>query len=183
MKMSHLLPLLLLLASLAPYAENSYAESSGKVGSKESYQRTFCDKFEMAQDTVDVETIFEDMDASPYASHWLEFWTTPACTANNKLDSKVPMIFNTANDPVFNEQFPQAVRDYLLEVMNDKTSWSQIINTKSSDGLTFLDYMHYNISIGNYLLPQTKDAASRIVRYLCQHGGVYSKYKDTVKCP
>jgi hypothetical protein len=29
----------------------------------------------------------------------------------------------------------------------------------------------------------TLDAAQRIVQYLCQNGGVYSKYKDTVKCP
>jgi len=180
MKISHLLPLLL-IASLAPYAENSYA--GGKIRTMESYQWVACKDFEMAQDTVDVETILEELDASPYASRSIEFWTTPACNAVYNTESKVPMIFNTATDVVRSEKFPMTVKEYLLEVKNDKTSWPQIINTKSTDGLTFLDYLQLGKSRGKYSTPSTIAAADRIIKYLCQHGGVYSKYKNSVKCP
>jgi len=180
MKATQLLALLILTTTLGT-AGSSYAGEE-KISSKESHQKAYCNDFEMAQDTVDVETIFEDMDASPYASHWLEFWTTPACTAYYNTKSKVPIIFNTATDVVRSEHFPETVREYLLEVKNDKTSWPQIINTKSIDGLTFLDYMHNNNKSGYYNAPALSAASNRIINYLCQHGGVYSKYKDTVKC-
>jgi SAM-dependent MidA family methyltransferase len=137
----------------------------------------------MAEDTVDVDTIFEEIDASPYANSMEEFWTAPVCDAPQKLDSKVPMIFNTADKVIDAENFPQAVKEYLLEVKKDSTTWLKIINSKSSDGYTFLDYMQYNIAKGNYSLQSTIGAAHRVVQYLCQNGGIYCKYKDTVKCP
>jgi hypothetical protein len=183
MKTTKRLVTLLMVGVTFIYAGSSCAESAQKVTPKASYQQGFCDKYQMAEDTVDVDTIFEDIDASPYASAMEEFWTAPVCDAPQKLSSKVPIIFNTAHNVTQAENFPQAVREYLLEVKKDTTTWLKIINSKSSDGYTFLDFMQYNISYENYRLQESKDAAQRIVQYLCQNGGVYSKYKDTVKCP
>jgi hypothetical protein len=154
-----------------------------KVWSKIVYQHVFCDKFSGAKDTVDVETIFEDMDTCPYPNSTAEFWTTPECSSTANINTKVPIIFNTAEDVISNEDYPKTVREYLLEVKKDTAMFTKIINAKSTDGLTFLDYLQFNISINRYSTQDSMDAAKRIIQYLCKYGGVYSKYKDTVKCP
>ncbi|MBO9537749.1 hypothetical protein [Herbaspirillum sp.] len=181
----YLRPLLsCLVASLFLFSANTNAQSTDarKVSSKRSYQQAFCDKFEMAQDTVDVETLMEDMAASPYPESFNEFWTTPACHAPMKNDTEVPIIFNTASDPVRSENFPGTVHDYFIEDRKDRKTWLQAINTTTSDGYTFLDYLQYNIERGHYSLKRTQEAAGKIIAYVCRHGGVYAKYKNTVKC-
>lgn len=159
------------------------AVESGKISQKDGFQLRFCMQFEQAQDTVDVETMIEDMENSPYASDITEFWTTSACHAPSKNDVNVPIIYNTASNPVKNELFPKVVHDYFLNDKKDMQSWLRAINSTTSDGYTFLDFIQYNILRGNYSLKKTSDAAQRIVTYLCKNGGVYSKYKDSAKCP
>ena len=155
------------------------AYAKEEISSKSSYQQAFCDKFEMAQDTVDVETIFEQMEASRYKDSIREFWTTPACNAPLKNDTPVPIIFNTASNPKKNEFFPKTVREYFVEDHKDPETWLKAINTPTSDGYTFLDYLQYNIQRGFYSVKPSKDAALRIVAWLCKNGGVYSKYPNT----
>lgn len=182
----YLWPLLsCLVASAFLFCANTHAQSTSakKVSSKKSYQQAFCDKFEMAQDTVDVETLMEEMEASPYPESFNEFWTTPACHAPRKNDTEVPVIFNTASDPVRSENFPETVHDYFIENRKDRKTWLQAINTTTSDGYTFLDYLQYNVERGNYSLKRAQEAANKIITYVCRHGGVYSKYKNTVNCP
>ena len=151
--------------------------------SRESYQDAFCMQFEAAEDTVDVETIFEKMEASPYASSLKEFWSTPACHSPRKNDSTVPILFNTATTVFRSEKFPQVVHDYFVNDKKDPQAWLNAINTKTSDGLTFLDFLQFSIDKGNYDSKPTGEAAKRIVTYLCQNGGVYSKYRTSSKCP
>lgn len=158
------------------------AAAAEKISSKESYQRMYCDKFERAADSVDVETLIEEIENSHYAANELEFWTAPACEASQKLSSKVPILFNTATDVVRSENFPKTVREYYLEVRKDTSIWPMIISAKSSEGMTILDYMYYCISTNKYIMQESKDAAARIVDYLCKTGGVYSVYKDKAKC-
>jgi hypothetical protein len=172
----------IILMLLLAIVSNVVSATAQKVSTKESYQESYCLKYGMAEDTVDVETIFEEMDASPFPYSMVEFWTAPVCRAPQKLDSKVPMIFNTAENVHQAENFPKAIREYLLEVKHDSATWLKIINSKSSDGLTFLDYMYYSINHNMYTIQETKDAAQRIVNYICKNGGLYSKYKDDVKC-
>ena len=150
---------------------------------RESYQDAFCMQFEAAEDTVDVETIFEKMEASPYASSLKDFWSTPACHSPRKNDSTVPILFNTATTVFRSEKFPQVVHDYFVTEKKDPQAWLNAINTKTSDGLTFLDFLQYSLEKGNYDSKPTGDAARKIVSYLCQNGGVYSKYRATAKCP
>ncbi len=150
---------------------------------KRSYQQSYCNRFEMARDTVDVETMFEDMEASPYKDSIREFWTTPACEAPLKNDTPVPILFNTASNPIKSELFPKTVREYFVVDHHDPETWLKTINTTTSDGYTFLDYLQYNIQRGYYSYEPDKDAALRVVAYLCKNGGVYAKYKDTAKCP
>jgi hypothetical protein len=154
-----------------------------KKSSKESYQGAFCMQFEQAQDTIDVETLIEEMHGCPYATNFKEFWSTPACHAPLKNDTNVPIIFNTASNPVKNEEFPIVVHDYLIDEKKDFETWLKIINTKTNDGYTFLDYLQYNLDRGFYSAKKDKDAALRIVTYICKNGGVYSKLKDSSKCP
>lgn len=159
--------------------------ANGKISKKEDLQLRFCMQFEQAQDTVDVETLLEDMEAlsGKYGENAYAFWTTPSCHAPRKNDTEVPIIFNTASDPVRSENFPRTVHDYMVEERKDRTTWLRAINTTTSDGYSFLDYLQYNIERGNYSLKRTQDAVNKIIAYICLHGGTYSKYKNTVKCP
>lgn len=156
---------------------------SVRTSSKESYQQGFCNKFEAAQDTVDVENIFEDIDSSPYKSSLEEFWTTPACLVSLRTTAKGTILFNTASNTVKNENFPQVVHDFLIEEKNRPDIWLKAINSTTSDGYTFLDYLQYTIARDYYKGNGTRDAALRIISYLCKNGGMYSKYKETEKCP
>lgn len=166
---------------------SSLAKASGsvtqRIASKESYQTLYCEEFQYAQDSVDVESIFDHMDESTYAQNAVEFWTSSECVSRTKVGSKVPMIFNTAYDVNGDEDYPKIVREYLLEVKKDSSTWLKMINAHSSDGLTFLDYLQYNLEAGRYKSADSKAAANRIVQYLCKYGGVYFKYKESKKCP
>lgn len=150
---------------------------------KESYQDAFCMQFEASEDTVDVETILEDMEASPYSSSLSEFWSTPACNAPIKSDTTVPILFNTASSAFRSQDFPKVVHDYFVLDKKNPEAWLNAINTKTSDGLTFLDFMQVSSQRGNYTTKPMIEAAARIVSYLCKNGGVYSKYRETSKCP
>ena len=75
------------------------------------------------------------------------------------------------------------VHEYFVDDKKDTETWLKAINTKTSDGLTFLDFLQYNIKRGFYSVQKAEDAAIRVVSYICKNGGVYSKYKATTKCP
>lgn len=150
--------------------------------SKKEFQITVCDKFNFAKHPVDVETIFEEIESSPFSGDLNEFWSTPACYAENKIDTPVPVIFNTAANVIRMEKFPKVVYEYFLEEKNDQQAWLNAINTKTHDGYTFLDYIQYNFEKKNYDSPSLTAAASRIVDFLCKNGGTYSKYSGTKKC-
>lgn len=159
-------------------------ESKQRTSLWHSYQDGFCMQYTAAQDTVDVETLLEAMEASRYASSMKELWTTPGCRAPLKYDTLVPILFNTANNAPKNEKFPKVIHDYFVDEKKDPQTWLKAINTTTSDGLTFLDFMHYNLARGHYDgVKASKDAALRIVKYLCNNGGVYSKYKNSARCP
>lgn len=153
-----------------------------KLDSKESFQDVYCLRFQMAADTVDVEALLEKANEGPRKESFDEFWTSHSCKAYLKTSMKVPVIYNTANNPVKNENFPKAIHDFLIEERNDPALWLKMINTPTDQGFTFLDYLKYSYD-QNYTLKHTQEAANRIIAYVCKNGGVYSKYKDSAKCP
>ena len=169
--------------------------SASVVGAEDSKQSTslkdsdlfgFCFQYQAAQDTVDVETLLEEMEkeAPRYASSMKELWTTPGCRAPLKTDTLVPILFNTASNAPKNEKFPKVIHDYFVDDKKDPQTWLKAINTTTSDGLTFLDFMHHLFARHHYdSVKASKDAALRIVKYICSTGGVYSKYKDSARCP
>jgi hypothetical protein len=171
---------MLMIAVAFAISGNASAE---KVNEKMDYQGSYCLRFEQAEDDVDIETMFEQMEASPYASRLVDFWTTPACHAPTKNDTDVPILFNTATDVYKSEKFPAAIHDYLVNEKKQPEAWLKAINTKTTDGYTFLDLMQYNLARGYYSSKESRESASKVVKYLCQNGGVYSKYKDTAECP
>jgi hypothetical protein len=156
---------------------------AGQVSSKESYQQSVCHKYELAQDKVDVKNIFKYVESSPYASNQLDFWTNPACQLSSKNDTPGTIIFNTANNTVKNENFPKVVHDILVDKKHSPETWLKAINTTTSDGYTFLDYIQYKYNNGDYDRSEYNEAAKRIITYVCQNGGVYSKFKESAKCP
>lgn len=152
------------------------------VQSKAALQRELCYRLVSAAHTVDIETIFEKIDESPYSEDFNDFWTKPDCESKRIVDSKVPLMFNVADDVIRMEKFPKFIYEYFLEERNDKEAWLGIINTKSSDGYTFLDYLQYHFDNKHFSNPSLAAAANRIVEFVCKNGGTYSKYSQTSKC-
>lgn len=156
---------------------------ANKIDSKESYQYVYCEKYQMCEDKYDLKELIKEVEATPYSDSIIEFWTKPACSARKKTDMLVPILYNSVNDVYRTEKFPSVVYDYFVNKKKDPQSWLKAINTKTSEGFTFLDFLQFNIDRNNYSTPETMDAALRIVSYLCKNGGVYSKYESSKKCP
>jgi hypothetical protein len=154
-----------------------------RLDSKESFQDVYCHRYQMAQDTVDVEALLEKANEGPRKESFVEFWTSHSCRAPSKNDMNVPVIYNTVNNPVKNEIFPKTIHDFLIEERNDPDTWMKMINTPTDQGFTFLDFIKYNEDRNNYKLKETQEASNRIMLYVCKNGGNYSKYKDSAKCP
>lgn len=144
-------------------------------------------KYEVCQDEYDLEDLFKYIEDSSYKERFNDFWTTPTCYSGTKNDSKVPVIFNTATSVVRSKYFPEQIHDYLLERNENsphpEETWLKAINTPTSDGFTFLDYMKITLDRDYYSTPKTREAALYIIRYLCKTGGVYLKYKNVAKSP
>lgn len=157
---------------------------TGKVDSKEGYQIAFCMDYERAQDEYDIEDLFTNMEKSPYPESFKDFWTTPACLGGTKQSTKVPIIFNTATSVVRDQDYPEQIHDYFFEKYKSPSEanelWLKTINTTTSDGYTFLDYLQFNMD--DYTTDASKKAVSNIVSYLCKNGGVYNKYKGKNSC-
>ena len=112
-----------------------------------------------------------------------KLWTTQGCPSSINTTMKVPFIYNTAYDAGRMEDFPYEVHKYFVKKKNSPETWTRLINTPTKDGMTFLDYIQYNVLKNQYNTTPTMDAAQRIVRYLCSKGGVYAKYQTTMQCP
>jgi hypothetical protein len=164
-------------------SENSRAVADDKEHKREDLQGAYCMRYEMAQDNYDVKQIIKDGESSQFSGEVTSFWTTPACNAPTKTDTKVPILFNTVTDVYRSENFPKIVHDYFFKKLNNPEAWLKAINTLSTDGQTFLDFLKYSLDRGNFASKESTEAALRVTNYLCQNGGVYSKYKESSKCP
>ena len=167
------------IGKIEKFSEKSRGEG---VSSKLSYQKSFCLSLTYTQDAYDLEEILmKEMEKSPYPESFNEFWTSPVCKAQ-AIHASAPMIFTTADSVGGSEGFPETIHDYFVNERKDPALWVKAINTQSTDGLTFLDYIQYNIQTENYKTPRTMSAALRMASYLCKHGGVYFKYKESKTC-
>lgn len=160
---------------------------TGKLGDEFSkderdYFNALCIKYKIAQNGYDVIKIFKEIESSPYAEDLNKLWTSQGCPSSINTTMKVPFIYNTAYDAPGREEFPYEIYKYFVKKKKDPNTWKKLINTPTKDGFTFLDYIQYNIVRNHYSSTETMDAALRIVKYLCEHDGVYSKYKNTNQC-
>ncbi len=166
---------------------DSLVAITGKLGEEFSekelnYLEGLCMDYNMAQNGYDVIKIFKEIEASPYAADLNKLWTSQGCPSSINTTMKVPFIYNTAYDAGRMEEFPHEIYKYFVKKKHDPNTWMKLINTPTKDGFTFLDYIQFNISKNQYSTKDTMDAALRIVKYLCEHDGVYSKYKNTNQC-
>ena len=170
----------------APDVSVTQAASLEAAGFSEDeliFVRRLCLQFDGAQNGYDVIKIFKFIAASPYAADMNKLWTTQGCPSSINTTMKVPFIFNTAVDPVGREDFIYAVYKYFVKKKNSPETWTKLINTPTKEGMTFLDYIQYNVVKNQYSTTETMDAAQRVVRDLCSKGGVYAKYQATMQCP
>ena len=158
-------------------------EASGFSADEKNFFEILCMKYDNAQKGYDVIKIFKEIAASPYAADMNKLWTTQGCPSSIYTKMKVPFIYNTAYDAPGREEFIYEVYKYFVKKKNSPETWTRLINTPTKEGMTFLDYIQYNVLKNHYSTTPTMDAAQRIVRDLCSKGGVYAKYQATMQCP
>lgn len=97
-------------------------------------------------------------------------------------DVKAPLLHMIVDYPESRHDFAEIVYIYYTKRRKNKDLWIKAINAKNTEGETLLDYIEFRLRSGTFHHESTLNAAKSIQKYICENGGVYSKYSDK-KCP
>lgn len=92
-----------------------------------------------------------------------------------------PMLHLVVDDPAARVEFPEVIYKYYTIKRKDPALWLAVVNNKNTEGETVLDYLDHVVASGFFHAPESQDAVSKLMAFLCTHGGVYAKYPR--KCP
>ena len=97
-------------------------------------------------------------------------------------DVKAPLLHMVVDYPESRQRFAEMVFNYYHKRRKSHDLWLKAINAKNTKGQTLLDYLEFRLQSNAYLSEGTLSGAKSIRKYICENGGVYSKYADK-KCP
>ena len=97
-------------------------------------------------------------------------------------DVKAPLLHMVVDYPSYRQNFAEKVFNYYHKRRKSHDLWLKAINAKNTKGQTLLDYLESQLQANAYRNEGTLNAAKSIGKYICENGGVYSKYADK-KCP
>ena len=97
-------------------------------------------------------------------------------------DVKAPLLHMVVDYPESRQNFAEEVFNYYHKRRKSHDLWLKAINAKNTEGETLLDYLEFRLQSNAYRNEGTLSAAKSIRKYICENGGVYSKYADK-KCP
>jgi len=97
-------------------------------------------------------------------------------------DVKAPLLHMVVDYPESRQNFAEKVFAYYHKRRKSHDLWLKAINAKNTEGETLLDYLEFRLQSNAYLSEGTLSGAKSIRKYICENGGVYSKYSDK-KCP
>lgn len=112
-----------------------------------------------------------------------EYLTEPVCQPRGYSNViKSPMIHAVADDITKREEFLQNIWLYYSKKRKQPEIFDKAINAKNTKGETLLDYLQVMKEKNYYTEPTQLVALDKIIKMLCEHGGVYATNKE-LKCP
>lgn len=152
---------------------------------KRCYEMEMCNKFYLAKDRWDVEEMFEMIPTMPEHNKVDDYFFMIECSPENynqTIGIKAPMIHLIVDNVIRRHGYLEAIYE-MYDLNGEGAKLTQILNLKSTEDETFLDYLYYarkkwRTAIGE----DTKKAYEKIFKYACEKGGEFSKYKGSVSC-
>lgn len=149
------------------------------------YKMVMCNKFYLAKDRWDVEEMFDLIPTMPEFNKVDNYFFMIECSPkgyNQNIGIKAPMIHLIADMPEKRHDYLEAIFD-MYEYAGEGAKLTQILNLKSTENETFLDYLFYERKKFGPGMPQASEKAyEKVFKYACEKGGEFSKYKGSVSC-
>lgn len=151
------------------------------AGKERGYKiENYCLKFSQIPQQMVGSTI-KDMEKTEIPPE--EFLTEPVCQPRGYSDAiKSPMLHAVADDITKREEFLQNIWLYYSKKRKQPEIFDKAINAKNTNGETLLDYLQVMKKKNYYTEPTQLVALDKIIKMLCDHGGVYASNKE-LKCP
>ena len=142
--------------------------------------KDYCSKFSQVRQQL-VGTLIKEMEKTPISPE--EFLTSPICQpAAYSEVVKSPMLHMIADDITKREEFLQNIWLYYSKKRKQPEIFDKAVNAQNTDGETLLDYLETMRLKKNYEYDTQKAALAKIIKMLCDHGGVYAIRKNK-RCP
>lgn len=152
---------------------------------EECFKRSMCTKFHLAKDKWDIEEMFDLIPTMPQFNKVDDYFNMIECSPiqyNQNIGIKAPMIHLIVDEPVKRQDFLETIFDS-YELSGDGAKLTKILNLKSTENETFLDYLYFTRKKNRtaYTEP-SKKALENIFKYACEKGAEFSKYKSEANC-
>jgi len=109
-----------------------------------------------------------------------EFFQVAACHPRKVNGGvKSPILHLTAEAPCTRIEYPKIIYNFYKK--ENPTLWEKIVNSKNTNGETYLDFIETLDDQEEFNTDSTKECAKKLIEFACKTGGKYSKYDK--KCP
>lgn len=155
-------------------------QSSSDQAAQDDYMSKYCMKFkQIAQQGVGL--MIKEMEATPYPVD--EYFNSASCQPDGYSNAiKSPIIHIIADDPNAKEESLKNVWAYYSKKRKKPEIFTEALNSKNTKGETLLDYIETLQVKGITSHPDQQEPIRNIIKFVCEHGGKYSAYKNK-KCP
>lgn len=144
----------------------------------ESKLKVLCMKYTQIEKT-EVNQMIRDLKETGYSVD--DYFLKSECPAYNFAKVKTPLLQLTAEAPCGRAEYPEIVYKYYNIKRKDLKMWQEVINSKNTNGETYLDYIESLNNKNAYSTPESKKCVGNLVNFACSTGAIYSKYSDK-KC-
>jgi hypothetical protein len=171
-----LFALLMLLVCSISIAHADTDKPKMSLGDRLGY---LCMKYTQIEKT-EVNQMIRDLKDTGYAVD--DYFLGVECNTDNFAKTKTPILQLAAEAPCGRVEYTEIVHKYYAVKRKDPAMWQQIINTKNTNGETYLDYIEHLLRKNVYSTDESKACVAKLVSFACSTGAVYSKYPEK-SCP
>lgn len=155
---------------------NSSLDDLDKIASGGQTQKFisqgYCMQFSQIPQQM-VGTMIKELETTGYPVE--KYLTDPICQPEGYSTSvKSPMLHAVADDVNKREEFLNNIWLYYSKKRKQPEIFDQAINAKNTKGETLLDYIESQRKNRAYPLPDQQPPLEKIIKMLCDHGGVYA---------
>lgn len=152
---------------------------------QECYRKSMCNKFFLAKDRWDIEEMFDLIPTMSEYNKVDDYFNMVECSPihyNQNIGIKAPMIHLIVDEPSKRQEFLEAIFDS-YDLNGEGAKLTKILNIKSTENETFLDYLYYARKKNRTSLTDgSKKAFDKIFKYACDKGAEFSKFKSEANC-